>query len=303
MYSVPFLIMIVAGIAVVNLFLGFAAALLAGRGPQRWSDLDRIVKVRYFSPALLFGKDRPAERQTEIDADPLLNPRSADDDQPPQVPCAEPSFNAECGSTRRDNDPERFQCGSVVRKFTLSTDQDGPPPQNVPPPQFLDEQLRMWREQPEPRDTPSLSGLSVEALTEDVDPSTLEALLRAVESRVAGQLRRDRRVLHIAERQFAWFSDDVEPDDAMMPLNRIRQLLETTRFTVGTAAIHLRVAAAVVAGTDRDSGHALLARLQSSLQFAAQQCAQQTARDIGSGPEPMETPALDLDESVCALPA
>ena len=46
MYSATFAMTVIIGIAVINLLLGFAAAVLSGRGPKRWSDLERAFVLQ-----------------------------------------------------------------------------------------------------------------------------------------------------------------------------------------------------------------------------------------------------------------
>ena len=48
MFSVTLALIAIFGIALTNLFLGFASAVLIGRGPKSWSDLDDAVSSAIF---------------------------------------------------------------------------------------------------------------------------------------------------------------------------------------------------------------------------------------------------------------
>ncbi len=56
MYSMTFALIVIIGMASMNLFLGFAAAVLMGRGPKSWNDVDRagvsqlLTRVARYSP-------------------------------------------------------------------------------------------------------------------------------------------------------------------------------------------------------------------------------------------------------------
>ena len=60
MYSATFAMIVIIGIAVTNLFLGFATAMLLGRGPKRLSDIDRAIVLE---PVDVRGwRPRPGQR-------------------------------------------------------------------------------------------------------------------------------------------------------------------------------------------------------------------------------------------------
>ena len=55
MYSVTFAMTAIIIIAGTNLFLGFAVALLMGRGPKRWSDIDRAIVLQGVPVRCVYG--------------------------------------------------------------------------------------------------------------------------------------------------------------------------------------------------------------------------------------------------------
>ena len=65
MYSVTFALTAIFGIVLTNLFLGFAFAVLMGRGPKSWSDVENAVTIQYFSPRLLFPFSRRTAKKKE----------------------------------------------------------------------------------------------------------------------------------------------------------------------------------------------------------------------------------------------
>ena len=66
MYSATFALTAILGIALTNLFLGFAFAVLIGRGPRSLSDVEDAITIRYFSPQLLFPFSRRTARQSPV---------------------------------------------------------------------------------------------------------------------------------------------------------------------------------------------------------------------------------------------
>lgn len=310
MYSVAFVMFVMIGIALTNLFLGFAAAILVGRGPRHWTDIDRAVQVRYVM--LRWPRWRRARSEPVADT-------AADTSGPATSPTRLPSPVVAAPSQVTRSLPSRSPFDSVsvpaADPGDRMGDEDSPGPgpwapavgsakaslSDLPPQEYLARQLETWRDECEPDAPASLSGVSIDAAATVLDDVLRESLMSAVLERLTGQLRRDRRVVRIAADRLAWLSPDVDPEDAVMPLDRIRQLLTATRFTSGPRTIPLRVSAAVVAVQVDDNGPALLSRLEQSLQFAAQRCEPPLARDLGDGPEAAEAWELELDESVYAL--
>ena len=110
-------------------------------------------------------------------------------------------------------------------------------------------------------------------------------------------------MLRIADNQFIWFSADVPPDEGLMPVERIRQILSKTRF------LHAGNAMAVpqskrpwspcpprIDPSDVDSTHP-----GDTLQYALEKGEGPTCVDVGRGPGFVQPPKLDLDETECVL--
>ncbi len=102
--------------------------------------------------------------------------------------------------------------------------------------------------------------------------------------RIKSQVRKDRRVLRIGSDQFVWFSSDVPPDDALMPVERIRQILTKTRFPAPEPAVAISVWGGVAIGLEGDDAPGLLTRLHDTLHYAVQQGADASCLDGGQGP-------------------
>jgi hypothetical protein len=123
----------------------------------------------------------------------------------------------------------------------------------------------------------------------------------AVHKSIVGQLRKDRRVLRVADNQFLWFSPDVHPDDGLAPVERTRQILRSTRFVHNEQTIAVTVQAAVVAVSSWEESPGLIQRLVGTLQYVYEKGEEPTCVDVGHGPEFVEPTKLDLQEIECLL--
>ena len=94
-----------------------------------------------------------------------------------------------------------------------------------PPEKTIDKQIQKWRDSEIADEIPSMSGITIRADDDGLDEMVWSALCNAGFQRIKSQVRKDRRVLRTAPDQFVWFSADVVPDDALMPVERIRQML------------------------------------------------------------------------------
>jgi hypothetical protein len=303
MFSVILALTVIFGISLVNLFLGFASALLIGRGPKSWSDLDGAVTVRFFSPRLVLARPRrgvemvavvpvPIEAAgetalvrdvTDVGGQEAATIMAVERNEPP-VPPAHPAAW----------DP-------ATQRLVLTPTQDPCPAEEGPPETVLESQFEAWRASERREDTPCLSGFMVTVNDPALDELVQASLMRALHTKIAGQLRKDRRVLRIADNQFVWFSADVDPADGLMPVERIRQLLDKTRFLHEDNAVAIAVQAAVVAAFAQDSPSDLIRRIQEALQFALEKGEASTCLDAGQGPSFVPPARLDLDETECVL--
>lgn len=313
MFSVTLTLTVIAGIALANLFLGFASALLIGRGPKRWSDLDEAVTVRYFSPSLLFARAKhiahPDIAHPDIAHPDMLDPPApaAPAWQPPDPAAAQSDLSEEVeyAAVRQlpPTPPTRPAAWDPATQKLVLTPLDPPAPAVEEPPEtVLSQQLEMWRENSDrEEETACLSGFMVTIRDPDAQQHMGELLLKAVQARISGQLRKDRCVLRIADYQLVWFSDDVSPDDGVMPVERIRQLLGKTRFLYEGHAVAIGVQAAVVAVSMADHPAELIRRIQATWQYALEKANEATCIDVGRGPEFVQPVPLDLDEIDCPI--
>jgi hypothetical protein len=324
MYSVVFAMTVILGIAVTNMFLGFAAALLLGRGPRRWSDVDRAIVIQPVVLNLPRFRRRPRVERIEVPlavteaAPPHEAPRASSTPEP-QVEDAAPGdgyvgrsvqdakAKESAASESADNAAAASQATPVATTTVPETLILRPAVQtleeeNKSPAEALQEQLQQWRgSESVDEDVPSLSGLSISLVDVDTDSPVGEILSETIHARIKGQVRRDRRVLRIEPGCFVWFSPDVLPDDALMPVERIRQLLDHTRFLDHGEAVRLSIVAGVVQALAEDDSESLLDRLRSAWHLAQQEGAYPTALDTGSGPNGVKPYAIEVEETDCEL--
>lgn len=201
-------------------------------------------------------------------------------------------------------DAESTPPQNAPRKIVLPT---RPPPQDTtvePPEETLSQQLEMWREGDSSDETPSMSGILIDVEDSELDIAIRALLSKAAYRRVRAQLRTDRRLLQTGDYQCVWFSSDIPPDQALMPVERIRQMLTSTRFHHQGTTVSIKVVAAVVAAQKTDSPTHLLKRLHASLQYALEALEKQqhaTCLDTGEGPEGVEPHPIEIQESDCDL--
>jgi hypothetical protein len=301
MFSITLALIAIFGIALTNLFLGFASAMLIGRGPKSWSQIDDAVSVRYFSPRLVLpGAKRAAEPRTEKPVPGAADLRAVKEvvevERPapvattavePPAPVASPSRSAAWDSTSHKL--------VLPRKPSAAPEDDGPPEA------VFARQLDAWRASQSREETPCLSGIMVTVQDQGLGDHARAALMNAASASIVGQLRKDRRVLRIADDQFLWFSPDVSPDEGLAPVERTRQILHNTRFMHEGSALAVSIQAAVVAVSDQDRPPALIQRLQRTLQYSRERGEGPTCMDVGDGPGFVQPLKLDLDEVECVL--
>ncbi|MHB8861510.1 MAG: hypothetical protein ACYC6N_03835 [Pirellulaceae bacterium] len=311
MYSATFALTAIFGIALTNLFLGFAFAMLLGRGPRSLADLENAVTVRYFSPQLLFPfAHRGSKRKQIVASASSPVPPSAVTTPAPAAHCIAPAETSPTAATATATatagvSPAAVQSIAIAKttpRFVL-------PPDPVTPPQALDEapdvvlrgQLEAWQASNPREENASLSGFAVMLPGSDAGAQVQTALMKAVLAKITTQLRKDRRVLQIADNLFLWFSADVQPDDGLLPVGRIRQILDKTRFLHEDTALTVEAHAAVLAVTLHDNAADLIERLQTTLKFAQEKAGQSLCIDVGDGPAFVEPLLLDVDQTEVVL--
>lgn len=178
-----------------------------------------------------------------------------------------------------------------------------PPPAAVSgnPLEVLADQLEAWRAMESREETPCLSGVELVADDGPWDEAVAALLGESVAAKIVRQLRRDRRVVRAAAHRFVWLSSDTHPDDGLRPVERIRQMLDSTQFRHGDRPVPVRVLAAIVAVLEKDSPEELLARLDRALVCAREGGAKAAYIDRGDGPQPGESQRLEVAPSECIL--
>jgi hypothetical protein len=164
------------------------------------------------------------------------------------------------------------------------------------PEQVLQDQLSTLEPSADPAVDPSATILYVERADETITDSQWIRVLDAVEQAVRGQLRRDRHVLSFSIGEFIWLTGDTPVEDALLPAERIRQVLANTQYQSGEQPLPVRVATAVVQVAPHDDTQQLLFRLRQAVEFSGSQPAPHTAIDQGDGPEPTQPIDLQVSE-------
>ncbi len=179
MYSAMFAMMVITVIALTNLFLGFAAAVLMGRGPKRWSDLDRAIVLQPFSLDLILPRRKPRVERIELSAgqapvtlsvEPQLPPSPsvgiAEAEPAPEIPAASQGTRS---TPNTEPAPPSGQ-DATVKKFVLPTATMASMDEDVPPETTLTRQLDAWRNGDLHDETPSMSGLGWTSKTPNSTP-------------------------------------------------------------------------------------------------------------------------------------
>lgn len=321
MYSATFAMTIIIVIAATNLFLGFAAAVLLGRGPKRWSDIDKAIVLQ---PVSLRGL-QPAPKTTVERVDlqliaPTISPKTEPAQTPAPAAPAEQDTSTERNILLQDvpvTAAEQAHNMPATAPVPASQPNDPvePAPQKIvlapkgpvikndndPPEKTLNQQLDTWRHSDLSDETPSMSGMWLDVKGAEIDDEVHKRLTEAVNQRIKKQVRKDRRVLNLGTGQFAWFSDDVPPEDALMPVERIRQMLTETQFQHAGNLINTTVVAGVVAGMPDDDAECLFKRLRTALQYAMEKPECTTCLDTGAGPTGVASYPIEVEPTECEL--
>jgi hypothetical protein len=311
MYSTTLALTAILSVALVNMFLGFAFASLMGRGPSRWRDAEKAITVRYFSTRLLWPRWRrkseahptkaaavtatspaQAQPQREVAAaatPPTATPPTAIADKPAAAPplfpvaaAAPSSLNPSPRLVLKPKDEPEEICRESVEES-------------------LQRQLTAWMANEQRLETPSLCGISVIIRDPSADPEVARSVMNSVATKIAAQLRKDRRILCPQENQLVWFAADTNPDDGLMPLSRIRQLLEKTRFLRGDTSLTVETATALMSVSASDTPAIALKRMQQTLAYAQEKGAGSVCVELGNGPALVEPVPMDVDASECIV--
>ncbi len=233
MYSATFALTAILGIALTNLFLGFAFALLIGRRPKSLSDFEDAITIRYFSPQLLFPFSRRTARRSPVHpvATPVAVP-SPIAASPPVATFPPLAASSACSDPAPSVSPssvgvaapaptlQSIAIAGTTPRLVLPPKPVARPAEDEAPDVVLGRQLEAWQASDPREETPCLSGFAVTLHNGAVDDHVREALINAVHGKITSQLRKDRRVLRTAENHFLWFSADVHPDDGLLPVGR-----------------------------------------------------------------------------------
>jgi hypothetical protein len=303
MYSATFALTAILGIALTNLFLGFAFAVLIGRGPRSLSDVEDAITIRYFSPQLLFPFSRRTARQAQVR--PVALPVAASLPVTPPSTCSDPVAPSVPPTSAEDFSPaptvQSIAIAGTTPRLVLQPKPVSRPAEDEAPEVVLGRQLEDWQASDPREETPCLSGFAVTLQNNAVDDHVGAALMNAVYGKITSQLRKDRRVLRTAENHFLWFSADVHPDDGLLPVGRIRQIIDKTRFVHQGIPLAVEAHAAVVAVKLHENAADLIRRVQTLLKSAQDKGGRSMCVDVGDGPAFVAPARLDIDESELVL--
>jgi hypothetical protein len=303
MYSATFAMIVIFGIAATNLFLGFATAILLGRGPKSLDEIERAIVVQ---PISLRGlRPIPRAKIERVELHNSLAARTEMAATETEESWDDPSEELATTPVTRVKDSTApttpaTQETQPPRKLTLELKKQVDEHTNDPPEDQLTVQLQAWQNGDLAGDTPSMSGIKLQVKGE-LDETVRGALADAVYKCIKKQIRKDRRLLRIGHDQFAWLSSDVPPEDAVLPVERIRQLLANTRFHHQQETLDLSIFGGIVATTSSDEGATLLQRLNIALTYAVEKGEHPTCLDTGAGPEGVAPYDVEVEESECEL--
>ncbi len=290
----------ICGIAVTNLFLGFAFAVLSGHGPKGWADVDASVRIYRFRPRVAFPRFPRLRWPAAGSASAGARSRSTG-----EAGAAESVGEVRSGTGRRGDsrtgaaDPPAVQ--RVGQRMVLPHLAAAPVEVSVDPVGVLTEQLAAWHASGSREETSCLSGIELVAGDRRLGSHISSLLEESVRARIVRQLRQDRRVLQVAAHQFLWFSPGTHPDDGLRPVERIRQMVDSTQFRYGEQMVPAGVFAAVLAVAEGDTPEGLIARLGRALASARESGVRTTHVDRGDGPRPAEPLRLEIAPSECIL--
>ncbi len=306
MYSTTLALTAILSVALVNMFLGFAFASLMGRGPHRWREAEQAITIRYFSARLLWPRWRrksetnpttaaavtatlPAQAQPRTEVAAAVTPPTAIVDEqaaaPPLFPVAAAAPSNLNPSLRLVLKPKDEPEESLQESVEES----------------LQRQFTAWMANEQRLENPSLCGISVIIRDPSADPEVARSVMSSIATRIAAQLRKDRRILSPQENQLVWFAADTNPDDGLMPLSRIRQLLEKTRFLRGETSLTVETATALMSVSANDTPAIALRRMQQTLAYAQEKGAGSVCVELGNGPALVEPVPMDVDASECIV--
>lgn len=310
MEDAVFGLFVILGIAVANLFFGFSLAVLFGQAPRSWGALLAAVEFRtlelaqnvanrkWSPPRLPKWKRKP--KAAKAPAKQVA--ARADGDSPHKVQRVKWTDEETDLAAANQQPVQPAGPAPMVRLAPLPSKE---PVEELPYDVVLEQQLAAWREGELSELTTSAVMLAVTRPAKDAEGAVRTCLLDAVRKTIVGQVRRDRQIVSPSEDRFVWFLDDVEPEDAVMPVERIRQVIEKTAYRYQEQPLDVAVQTMVVIAQPDDTARQLLNRLEASLQFALRDSDAGVVIDLGDGPIrrgslEMEIPEseLVLDESV-----
>lgn len=294
-------LIVILGMTVINLFLGFSLAVLFGRAPSSWEEVMaavefrtleltqrltqchwsmprlRLPQLRWKTPAKSVAVASPIARRVSSDARPVdgkIDGKSMTAVAPVAGPAA------------------------MVRLAPLPVDE---PSEELPYDVVLEQQLMAWQDGDLHDIAACAAMLVVMEPGRDADPTVRSLVLNALHDTVVSQVRKDRQVVTPSEDRFVWFLDDMEAEDALIPVERIRQMIEKTAFHREGQPIDVALRVMIVTAQSDDAPRQLLNRLEAAFEFSQQCATKGIVLDLGEGPSMRSPLEMEIQETELAL--
>jgi hypothetical protein len=291
-------LIVVLGIAAINLFFGFSLAVLLGRAPRSWSEVMEAGEFRTMALVRQLQRCRWSwpgiGRRRSVVASESVNS--------PTAPHAVMDGGSEYDRTSGCDDGEPadelvLHPTQPVQLFRLEPLTGGQPHEEMPYDLVLQQQLEAWRDSGVDDISASAAMLVVADPGQDLDTDIRSLVFDAVQEVITGQVRKDRRVVSPEKGRFVWFLDDVGAEDALLPTERIRHIIENTKFRHHDRKIKVTARMLVVAAQSDDDPRRLLDRLEAAYQFSRTCSAAGVVLDSGAGPGPPRSLDMEVAET------
>ncbi len=165
----------------------------------------------------------------------------------------------------------------------------------------------LWRDDPNRTRQISCSMIDIDnfgRLLEAHGATITDDLLVAFATLLNDLIRSDRgfdRICHFDGQRFFAFFGDTGPRSATSAIERIRQTINESTFTIGEDEIVITATCGVAEVLDSDTTTSLYDRLNKSVRFGKKSGRNQTVLDEGSGPEQIDPPEYEVKGRVIRI--
>lgn len=165
----------------------------------------------------------------------------------------------------------------------------------------------LWRDDPNRTRQISCSMIDIDQfarLLEAHGATISDDLLAAFSSLLSDLIRSDRGfdlITHYDGQRFFAFFGDTGPRSATSAMERIRQTINESAFTIGAEEIVITVTCGVTEVLDSDTTTSLYDRLNKAIRFGKKSGRNQTVLDEGSGPLQIDPPEFEVKGRVIRI--